>query len=229
MFLELQQQGKQPGPNKLTADELRFAGKECNEKWLATGAVEQIDWREKHPRARVCNVVVAYRRGAMDRLVWAGQSVNEGVEDSSFRMEQIQHIMSMVEPQDWAFSLDFEKGFHQIPLDQSQQFMLFYLRGNLYKWKVLPMGLRSAPKDFSFIVKQVLKIFRQRGIRCAFYIDDVIFLARSRQEAVQNKQFVLAILYELKMRVSLKKSLLNPGQLIEHLGCDVCTDGSPII
>lgn len=222
IYIDKDLQGKQPGPNVLTQAELAFAQSECD-KWIASGAVQEIPWESKHPRAKVCNVVVAYRDGKMERVCWSGASVNEGVEDSSFRMEQVKHILDIIEPGDWAFSLDFEKGFHQVPLDQTREFLLFRIGNKLYRWNVLPMGLKSAPKHFSAIVKQVLQIFRQRGIRCAFYIDDVFFLARTKQDAIAVRRIVLDIFYELGFRVSLKKSLLNPGQLILHLGFDICT------
>ena len=70
---------------------------------------------------------------------------------------------------------------------------------------------------------RILAIFWKRGIRCTIYIDDVFFLARSRTEALAQRRIVLDILYRLGLRVSFKKSLLNPGQLIRHLGLDACT------
>lgn len=226
-YIEKDSQGKQPGPNRLSAAEFTFAQAEVD-KWVASGAVQEIDIQDKHPRAVVCNVVVAYRDGQMERLCWSGVSVNEGVDDASFRMEQMKHVLELVEPGDFAWSLDFKKGFHQVPLDQTRDFLVFRLGDRIFRWNVLPMGLKSAPKDFSSIVKQVLKIFRNRGIRCCFYIDDIIFLARSMEEALWQRDFVLGVLLELGFGVSLEKSLLNPGQLIKHLGFDVCTSNCTI-
>ena len=90
------------------------------------------------------------------------------------------------------------------------------------RYKVMPFGLACA-KHFSFIIKRILAIFRKRGIRCTFYLDDIIFLARSRAEALGQRCFVLDMLYRLGLRVSINKSLLDPGQLIRHLGLDACT------
>jgi Reverse transcriptase (RNA-dependent DNA polymerase)/RNase H-like domain found in reverse transcriptase len=223
VYIDLDEQAPQPGPNQLTPEELDFAYKDCVQKWLESGAISPITLSEKHKRARVCNLIVAYRMGRMERACWSGACVNEGVEDASFRMEQLQDVLQLCEPGDWAFSLDFEKGFHQIALDQTSDFLLFRAGATVYRWNVLPMGLKTAPKHFSQIVKQTLKIFRQRGIRCCFYIDDLIFFAKSREDACNMRRFVLGILYELGWRVSLKKSLLNPGQLLQHLGFDLCT------
>lgn len=222
VYVDKDMQGKQPRPNCLKPEEMEFVQSECLDKWLESGAVSPIHWEERHSKAIVCNLIVAYRDGKMERACWSGVAVNDGVEDASFRMEQIRDILGMIEPDDDACSLDFEKGFHQVPLDQTKQLLMFQFKGKLYRWNVLPMGLKSAPKHFSAIVKQVLKICRKRGIRCSYFIDDVIILGRGKQ-LLAHRNFVLKLLYRLRMRVSLKKSLLNPGQLIKHLGFDICT------
>lgn len=97
IFIEKDLQGKQPGLYMLTPAEREFAMAECN-KWLASGAVEEISWADRHPRAKVCNLIVAYRDGRMERVCWSGVCVNEGVEDASFRMEQLKHILEIIEP-----------------------------------------------------------------------------------------------------------------------------------
>lgn len=223
VYIDLDQQGPQPGLNDLSPEEQAFAYKKCVQDWLDSGAISEISRAEVHPRARLCNLIVAYRGRVMERACWSGVSVNEGVEDSSFRMEQLKHALDLVQEGDWAFSLDFQKGFHQVPLDKgTREFLLFRVADRVFRWNVLPMGLKSAPKHFSAVVKQVLKLFRRRGIRCSYFIDDCIFFARSKAEALKLREYVLNTLRELNFRVSLKKSLLNPGQLITHLGFDVC-------
>ena len=88
----------------------------------------------------------------------------------------------------------------------------------VYQWLVLPQGLKSAPRDFSYIVRSVLRLVRSLGIRCAFYIDDIIVFARSRELAIQYRKFIFGVFYKIGFRISMKKSLPNPGQRIKHLG-----------
>ena len=94
-------------------------------------------------------------------------------------MESIRDICNLARPGDWAFSLDFEKGFQQVPLKaEFTQFCLFQLDGVCYSWSVLLQG--QYKKDFSYIVRCILK----RDRRCCFDIDDVIVLATSMAEAI---------------------------------------------
>ena len=88
-------------------------------------------------------------------------------------------------------------------------------------------GLASALRDFSLVMKKVLGQLRKRGIRCCFFIDDIIFFAQSQEEAVNIRLVALDLFYTLGFKVSWAKSLLSPGRIIRHLGLDVCsTNGS---
>lgn len=214
---------QQPGRNRLSQAESAFISRTIEQDWVPMGMVQPIRADEVHHQAVVCNLLVAYRNGQMDRVVWSGKPVNDGVDDASFKMEQLQHIMAMAQPGDVAFSLDFEKGFYQFGLKRGLSHLLVFMHnGKYYRWLVLPMGLKSAPRDFSWVVKRILRLFRKRGIRCAFFIDDLIFLARSYDELYKIRKFVLDTLYRLGFRVSLRKSLLSGGDLIRHLGFDLC-------
>ena len=55
----------------------------------------------------------------------------------------------------------------------------------MYRWLVLLMGLKSAPKDFSKLVKRVCLLFREVGIRCSFFIDDLDFLADDMAQLIE--------------------------------------------
>ena len=213
--------GNQPGINKLVPEETEFVSKAITE-WLVMGCCEEVARDKVHHKAVQCNLLVAYRNGCMERVCWSGKSVNLGVDDKSFKMETLEDIMGMSRPGDKAFSLDFEKGFYQFRLASGlSQLLYFRHAGKTYRWLVLPMGLKSAPRDFSKLIKRVLLLFRKMGIRCSFFIDDLIFLGSSEEELLHIRFLVLTTLYRLGLRVSLKKSLLNGGDIIKHLGMDL--------
>lgn len=221
-YIDKGQLARQPQPHALSPEEQAWAVEHVHSVLLPTGAVEEVHLPSMHAETRVCNVVVVHKGGKPSRFCWSGRPVNEALDEKSFKMERWPEIAQLVRPGDWAFSLDFEKGFFQVPLKPGMQdFCVFRAGGRVYRWRVLPFGLASAPRDFSYIVKRVLTLFRKQGIRCAFYIDDLLFLAASREDLLVIRRRVLDTLYDLGFRVSLAKSLLNPGQLIRHLGLDL--------
>jgi Reverse transcriptase (RNA-dependent DNA polymerase) len=213
---------KQPGRNKLCDAEFRFATQQLQE-WVEMGAIEEVAL-PTDPNIRVCNMVIAYRNGIPDRVCWSGGPINSGVVVDKFKMETLHKVCQVMKPGDYAFALDFKKGFMQVPLKRPfREYTYMCLRGKCYRWKVLMFGLATAPKDFSYIVKKVLGLLRQQGVRNAFFIDDIIHFASTKEAAMRLREQVLGLLYRLGFFVSWKKSLLEPGQLIQHLGLDVCT------
>jgi Reverse transcriptase (RNA-dependent DNA polymerase) len=225
VWLNIKAFGKQPGMNQLSPEELKFALQQAQE-WVLMGALDEVNKPARD--VLVCNVVVAYRSGKMDRVCWAGNAINEGVTANPFKMESLRSVARLMQPGDWMFSFDLKKGYFQIPLKPAfKEFTYMRIGEKYYRWNVLMFGLASAPKDFSFIIKKVLGLLRKQGIRCSFFIDDIIFFARSERDAERLRLVALDLFYKLGFRVSWPKSLLRPGRIIRHLGLDVCsTDGS---
>jgi Reverse transcriptase (RNA-dependent DNA polymerase) len=221
VWLNINQFGRQPRVNNLSEEERCFALKQARE-WVAMKALDEVP--QPPPKVLVCNVVVAYRSGVMDRVCWAGNPVNEGVTTTPFRMESLKAVARVMQQGDWMFSFDLKKGYFQIPLkEQFREFTYMRIGERYFRWNVLMFGLSTAPRDFSLIIKKVLKLLRKQGIRCCFFIDDIIFFAKSYQEACHIRQQALDLFYTLGFRVSWPKSLLQPGTIIRHLGLDVCS------
>ena len=54
-------------------------------------------------------------------------------------------------------TLDLTSGYWQVPIDaDAQEKSAFTTRPGLWKWKVLPFGLTSAPATFQRLMEQVL-------------------------------------------------------------------------
>jgi hypothetical protein len=127
------------------------------------------------------------------------------------------------------FSIDLKKGSFQIPLKPGcEEFTYMRIGKRYFRWNVPTFGLASAPRDFSFIIKKVLALLRKRGLRCCFFIDDIIFFEAGQEEALHVRLQALDLFYTLEFRVSWPKSLLHPGEIIRHLGLDVCSEDSSV-
>ena len=66
-------------------------------------------------------MVVADKDGAPGRLCWAGKRMNEALDRERFKMEAWDVIDQLMQPGDWAWSLDAEKGYEQVPLKRGQE------------------------------------------------------------------------------------------------------------
>ena len=88
----------------------------------------------------------------------------------------------------------------------------------MYRWCVLPFGLSTAPRAYTKLTRVMLKHRRKQGIRCSNYIDDFVFAAATREEALQLRDQLLRDMVRYGWFVSFSKSLLGPGQLAACIG-----------
>ena len=64
-----------------------------------------------------------------------------------------------------------------------QKFLRFLWKETLYEFACLPFGLASAPRVFTKIMKPVVGLLRQLGIRIVIYLDDMLIMAQTREMA----------------------------------------------
>lgn len=48
----------------------------------------------------------------------------------------------------------------------------FEWKGSVYEWQVLPFGLNVAPRTYQKIMLELFSKWREKGYRCASYIDE---------------------------------------------------------
>jgi hypothetical protein len=165
-----------PRRQAITREEQCWCEKQIEDVLLPVGAIEEVAIETLPTKVVVCNVVVAYKEGRMDRMCWSGKPVNKGLDQKRFRMEAWDTIAALAQEGDWAFSLDLEKGYMQVGLDERMKnFCVFRVGQKVYRYRALPFGLASAPRDFSKMVRKVAAVFRKMGIRVTFFIDDLLF------------------------------------------------------
>ena len=120
-------------------------------------------------------------------------------------------------------TLDLTSGYWQVPLSQdAQEKSSFITRSGLWKWKVLPFGLTSAPATFQRLMEQVLHGLHWKSL--LLYLDDVIVIAPDFQTHVQRLEEVL---YRLKLAgLKLKPSKCELLQRkVRYLGHVVSSKG----
>ena len=88
--------------------------------------------------------------------------------------------------------------------------------------KVLPFGLRSAPKILA-IANAVQWVMVKRGIRKSFhYLDDYILVTGHKEEALHQKQLLISVFNYLGVPLEESK-LEGPATCLTYLGIEVDT------
>ena len=107
-------------------------------------------------------------------------------------------------------TLDLTSGYWQVPLSRdAQEKASFITRSGLWKWKVLPFGLTSAPATFQRLMEQVLHGLHWKSL--LLYLDDVIVIAPDFQTHVQRLEEVLH-----RLRVAGLKLKPSKCELFKH-------------
>ena len=87
-------------------------------------------------------------------------------------------------------TLDLISGYWQVPLDaDASEKSAFATRTGLWKWKVLPFGLTSAPATFQRLIEQVLHGLHLKSL--LLYLDNIIVIAPDYNTHLQRLEEVL--------------------------------------
>ena len=128
-------------------------------------------------------------------------------------------IRDLIQRNDWMVTIDLKDAYLSVPVAQEhRQFLRFAWGDNLFEFQCLPFGLSSAPRVFTKLLRPVMAILRQKGIRCIVFLDDLLIMAQSREELEKQLPEILLLLQLLGFRINWDKSRLSPTQQIEYLG-----------
>ena len=112
-----------------------------------------------------------------------------------------------------------------VPVHSEDQHLLgVQWNGSVYIDKVLPFGLRSAPKIFSAVADALLWILNKKGItKGLHYLDDFILVAKDKGVAQKQKQALLSTFKNLEVPIEQSK-LEGPDTCLTFLGIEIDTE-----
>ena len=164
--------------------------------------------REKDGNWRFC---VDYRR------------LNAVTPQDAYPLPRIDDSLDALSGSKFFSTLDLVSGYWQVPLDaDASEKSAFATRSGLWKWKVLPFGLTSAPATFQRLMERVLHGLHWKSL--LLYLDDIIVIAPDFNTHLQRLEEVLKRLQQagLKLKPS-KCELLQPE--VRYLGHIVSSTG----
>src|SRR5205823_14204249 len=120
------------------------------------------------------------------------RKLNQYVKYSHFKMEGLDLVRSIIRRGDFMVTIDLNQAFYHVPLAESQrQFFTFDFLNKRYYFTCLPFGLMTSPRIFTKILKPIIKMARAQGIRLVAYLDDLLLMASSKEEAMEKVKWLI--------------------------------------
>ena len=164
------------------------------------------------------NLFLVPKKNGQMRPVINLKQLNQWVSAEHFKMEGISTLRDLLRPGDWFVKVDLKDAYFTVPIDPGhQQYLRFMLDKESYQFTCLPFGLSCAPRTFIRVMKPVMILLRSWGVRIIIYIDDMLILAETSEQASQHLETLLGILQSLGFIINQEKSLFTPTQEIEFL------------
>lgn len=115
---------------------------------------------------------VAESSGNM-RLVVDYSKLNDCIEESYFRMEELTHLEPMLHRGDSLLKADIKDGYYSLPLrKRDPQYLYFTVTGKFYVTNFLNCGMSVAPRLFTKVRLAVVAYHRKERHRVCSYLED---------------------------------------------------------
>ena len=118
------------------------------------------------------------------------------------------------------YKIDLSNAYWTVPIHfQDRKWMKFHWGGKLYQFLVRPFGLGPVPRWLTKLMKPVIAFLRRQGTRNVIYMDDLWGGESDLEASVLHISLTVTLLELLGFVVNLKKSILDPTQVLkDYLG-----------
>ena len=190
---------------------------ECMEM-LSKGAVIKIP----HSDQQFVSPFFAVPRAGTDKIraIIDLRAMNNYLRYDHFKMESLRTVRDLLLHDDLLLKIDLKDAYFSVPVHPShQRYLQFQWRDQLYQFTCLPFGLASAPRVFTKTLHPVVTVLRSLGIRLVIYLDDLLLMVRTHQEAQRHLATTLHMLVSLGFSINWRKSQLTHHKQVDVLGC----------
>lgn len=156
--------------------------------------------------------------------------LNDHLITEHFKMEGLPTARQMLRKGDYLTKVDLKDAYQAVQLaPEAKKYMGFNWKGRTYQFNVMPFGLSTAPREFTKLMRTALTPLREKGMRLIFYLDDILLLANSKEEAQKNTEKLVRHLTNLGLDINKKKSVLEPSKRITFLGMELDSERMKIL
>jgi hypothetical protein len=162
------------------------------------------------------------KKGGEWRKILDCRGLNRFIQDITFQMEDHRTVAAIIEPNQFAASIDIRSAYHHLPVSEDlQPYLTFTYAGRYYRYKGMPFGVKHAPRIFTRVMHAAMVEVRKRwNISSVQYLDDLLFLSDNAQELAVKIREIAQFLEQLGWTINWEKSNFSPSQRFVFLGVE---------
>lgn len=186
------------------------------EKLLSKCVIERVT----HTQGEyISNIFVIPKKDGSNRVIFNLRRLNLHIRYHHFKMDSLASALKLMHKNCYMASVDLKDAYYSVPVYNCfRKFLRFRWKNELFQFTCLPMGITSAPRVFTKLLKPLFAYLRKQGVDCMGYIDDSFLLANSYEDCLSAVQQTVSLFQELGFIVHTKKSILKPSRELIYLG-----------
>ena len=136
-----------------------------------------------------------------------------------FKMKTQGSVRAAIRSQEWTVSIDIRDAYLHVPMHQAiRKYLRFVVNKKVCQFTCLPVGLATSPCEFTKLLRPVVALLRQQGVKLHIYLDDWLIRADTPEQAQLHAQTTIRVLQFLGWIINYEKSDLTPSQDFQFIG-----------
>ena len=214
----------QPGAQPVYIRQYRLTPLEKSELLRQVDEFIKKGWLEKSTSAWSSSVLFIPKPNNKLRFCMDYRKVNEVTSPDRNPLANQAELLDSLQGMTYFSALDLASGYYQLEMNkESRPVTAFQTPYGLMQWRVMPMGLSTAPAIFQQAMNSILREHIRNGI-CLVYLDDIIIMSRNLTDHEKHLDSVLSTLHSHNLFCQLPKcfwaqtEIKYLGHLVDGLG-----------
>jgi hypothetical protein len=137
-------------------------------------------------------------------------------------MDTVQTVAESIQPNDFGMLVDLTDCYLTLGLHPSQRKYCRFrhpANGRRLQWRTISFGMSEAPRICTKLLRPLMGLLKQLGIRCVLYIDDLLILHQDRIKLARGMAIAMNLLQsQVGLNLKTSKCCFKPSRQFVCLG-----------